>query len=153
MAGNRDSDVEDAFDDHFEGEIPPGVDEAAVERMRTVAHVFDDLVRVPGTEFRVGIDPLLGAIPGVGDVLSTGLSLYVVLESARLGVSFTTLLRMLANITIDAAVGAIPVVGSIFDAVWKQNKRNLELAIEDLVAQADQSDNEDDSEAVVIEVE
>jgi hypothetical protein len=153
MAGNRDSGVEDAFDDHFEDEIPPGVDEAAVERMRTVAHVFDDLVRVPGTEFRVGIDPLLGAIPGVGDVLSTGLSLYVVLESARLGVSFTTLLRMLANITIDAAVGAIPVVGSIFDAVWKQNKRNLELAIEDLVAQADQSDGEDDSEAVVIEVE
>lgn len=153
MAGNRDSSVEDAFDDHFEGEIPPGVDEAAVERMRTVAHVFDDLVRVPGTEFRVGIDPLLGAIPGVGDVLSTGLSLYVVLESARLGVSFTTLLRMLANITIDAAVGAIPVVGSIFDAIWKQNKRNLELAIEDLVAQADQGDDEDDSEAVVIEVE
>jgi hypothetical protein len=152
MAGNRDSGVEDAFDDHFEGEIPPGVDEAAVERMRTVAHVFDDLVRVPGTEFRIGIDPLLGAIPGVGDVLSTGLSLYVVLESARLGVSFTTLLHMLANVTIDAAVGAIPVVGSVFDAIWKQNKRNLELAIEDLVEQADQDDG-GDSEAVVIEVE
>jgi hypothetical protein len=152
MAGNSDSNIDDAFDDSYGGEIPPGVDEAAVERMRTVARVFDDLVRVPGTDFRVGIDPVLGAIPVVGDALSVGLSLYVVLESARLGVSFTTLLRMLANVTIDTVGGSIPVVGALFDTVWKANKRNLELAIEDLVAEAEREERAD-SEAVVIEVE
>jgi hypothetical protein len=152
MAGNSDSNIDDAFDDGYGGEIPPGVDEAAVERMRTVARVFDDLVRVPGTDFRVGIDPVLGAIPVVGDALSTGLSLYVVLESARLGVSFTTLLRMLANVAIDTVGGSIPVVGALFDTVWKANKRNLELAIEDLVAEAEREERAD-SEAVVIEVE
>lgn len=150
MTGNTDDSIEDAFDGDFE--LPPGVDEAAIERMRTVARIFDDLVRVPGTDFRVGIDPLLGAIPVVGDALSAGLSLYVVLESARLGVSFTTLLRMLANVTLDTALGSIPVVGGVFDAVWKANKRNLELAIEDLTAEAERR-GRDEREAVVIEVE
>lgn len=146
----------DDFDDAFEGEmeIPPGVDEAAVERMRIVAYVFDELVRVPGTDFRIGIDPILGALPGVGDILSGGLSVYVVLESARLGVSFTTLLRMIGNIALDTAVGSIPVVGTIFDAVWKTNKRNFELAIDDLLAQGDAHRRGDDErDAVVIDID
>jgi hypothetical protein len=152
MVGNTDDRIEDAFDDDFE--VPPGVDKAAIDRMRTVARIFDDLFEIPGTGFRIGLDPILGAVPVVGDALSAGLSLYVVLESARLGVSFTTLLRMLANVTLDAAVGSIPVVGSVFDAVWKANKRNLELAIEDLLAEADRhGSGGDDSEAVVIEIE
>ncbi|SEP24108.1 protein of unknown function [Halogranum amylolyticum] len=151
MAGNFDE-IEEAFDDSYSGEIPPGIDEAAVERMRTVARVFDDLVRVPGTEFRIGLDPILGAVPVAGDAVSAGLSLYVVLESARLGVSFSTLLRMLANVTLDAVVGSIPIVGSVFDAVWKANKRNLELALEDLTAEADREEREE-SEPIVIEVE
>lgn len=150
MVGNTDDDIESAFDDDFE--IPPGVDEAAIERMRTVARIFDDLFEIPGTGFRIGLDPVLGAVPVVGDALSAGLSLYIVLESARLGVTFTTLLRMLANVTLDAAVGSIPVVGSVFDAVWKANKRNLELAIEDLLAEAKRR-GRDEREAVVIEVE
>lgn len=141
----------------FDGEIPPGVDEAAVKRMQTVARVFDDLVRIPGTDFRVGIDPVLGLVPVVGDALSAGLSLYVVLESARLGVTYTTLLRMLANITIDAAVGSVPVVGDLFDAVWKVNKRNLEMAIEDLtdgaVERLDDGTGDGDGEDGAIEIE
>ena len=75
---------------------------------------------------------MLGVLPVAGDVVSAGFSLYIVAESAYLGVSFTTLVRMLANITADVASGSVPVVGTLFDAVWKANKRNVELAAQDL---------------------
>lgn len=122
----------DPFADPYEGPIPEGVDEAAVERMRLVARAFDDLVTIPGTDFSVGLDPVLGVLPGIGDVISAGLSLYIVLESARLGVSYATLVEMLANITIDVAGGMIPYVGTVVDSVWKANQRNIALALDDL---------------------
>jgi hypothetical protein len=122
----------DPFAAPYDGPAPASVDEAAVERMRAVARVMDDAVRVPGTEFRVGLDPVLGVLPGAGDVVAAGVSLYIVLESARLGVSYGTLLEMLANVTIDVAGGLIPYVGTVVDAVWKSNQRNLALALEDL---------------------
>ncbi|SFR36061.1 DUF4112 domain-containing protein [Halogeometricum limi] len=152
--------------DGYGGEIPEGVDEAAVERMRTVAYVFDDLVGIPGTNKRVGIDPLLGSIPVVGDVVGAAFSLYIVLESARLGVSYKTLLAMLANVAIDTAGGAIPYVGTLFDAVWKSNKWNIEMALSELTDDVefdegdfgggfDESgvDESDDDGPVVIDVE
>ena len=143
-------------EDSFEGtvDLPSTVDEAAVRRMQFVRRLLDDSVRVPGTDVRVGLDPLLSALPGnVGDVVGAGLSLYIVLESARLGVSFTTLLRMLANVAVDVAVGSVPVVGVLFDAVWKANARNVELALADLAAADEPLDSDGDSEAVTIEVE
>lgn len=141
-----------------EGELPESVDGAAIERMRTVAWVLDESVRVPGTDFRIGLDPVLGVLPGSGDAIGAGFSLYIVLESARLGVTYTTLLRMLANIAIDVAGGLIPVVGGVFDAVWKANKRNVELALRELTSDPESgavSDGEsaDDSEVVDIPVE
>ena len=60
------------------------------------------------------------------------MSVYIVLESARLGVPFLTLLRMIANVALDFAVGSVPVVGTLFDAVWKANQKNVELAVESL---------------------
>jgi len=122
----------DPFADPYDGPVPEGVDEAAVERMRLVARVMDDGVRVPGTDARVGLDPVLGVVPGSGDVLAAGIATYVVLEAARLGVSYVTLVKMLANVVVDAATGAIPVVGTIVDAVFKANRRNLALALDDL---------------------
>ncbi|WP_323674541.1 DUF4112 domain-containing protein [Halorubellus sp. PRR65] len=122
----------DPFADPYDGPIPEGVDEAAVERMRLVAKVMDDAVALPGTDFRVGADPVLGVLPGVGDVVAAGVSMYVVLESARLGVSYGTLVEMLANVTIDVAGGAIPYVGTVVDVVFKSNQRNLALALDDL---------------------
>ncbi|WP_049972221.1 DUF4112 domain-containing protein [Haladaptatus cibarius] len=150
MNTDRD-DLADEFD--FDGELPDTVNRAAIERMRTVARVFDDLVRVPGTDFRVGIDPILGALPGVGDVISAGLSLYIVVEAAWLGVSFTTLLRMIANIAIDVVGGTIPIVGGIVDAVWKANKRNLELVLNDLAEEPWGDGFENNDDVVEIEVE
>lgn len=100
--------------------------------MRAVARILDDSVRVPGTDFRVGLDPILGLLPGAGDAVAAGLSLYIVVEAARLGVPYRTIVRMLVNLAIDAAGGSIPVVGTVFDAVWKANRRNVELALREL---------------------
>jgi hypothetical protein len=149
---NRDFDA--AFADGFD-ELPETVDEAAIERLRAVAYLLDEQVQVPGTGFRVGIDPLVSVIPGVGPIVSGGLSLYIVLEAAYLGVSFSTVVRMLANIAIDTAGSAVPYVGVVFDAVWKTNKMNLELLLEDLLDTPSdpEADPMADDEPVLIEVE
>jgi hypothetical protein len=120
--------------------------------MQFVSRLLDESVRLPGTEFRIGLDPVLGVLPGAGDAVAAGLSLYIVLESARLGVAYTTLLRMLANVALDVAVGSVPVVGVLFDAVWKANVRNVELALAAL-ADAGTDDDRGDREPVVIEIE
>jgi hypothetical protein len=122
----------DPFNDPYDGPVPEGVDEAAVKRMRLVARVMDDGVRVPMTETRVGLDPLFGVVPGAGDLLAAGISTYIVLEAARLGVSYVTLVEMLATVAVDTALGAIPVVGTVVDAVFKSNRRALALALDDL---------------------
>ncbi|QUO47239.1 MULTISPECIES: DUF4112 domain-containing protein [Halorubrum] len=116
--------------------LPEPIDRAAVKRVLIVAYVLDEGVRVPVVGYRIGIDPLLGILPGAGDVLTGGISLYIVVEAARLGVSYTTLLRMIANISLDVLVGAVPIVGDLFDVVWKANTRNFELVLEELTAEA-----------------
>jgi hypothetical protein len=111
--------------------VPETVDAAAIRRMHAVARLLDDGVRLPGG-VRVGIDPLLGAVPVVGDALSAAVGLYIVVESARLGVSYLTLVRMLANVGLDLAVGSVPVVGDLFDVFFRAHRRNLDLALADL---------------------
>ncbi|SDZ89321.1 protein of unknown function [Haloplanus vescus] len=118
--------------DDTPADLSPAVARPAVRRMRFVAHVLDESVRIPGTSFRVGLDPILGLLPVVGDVASGCLSLYIVLESARLGVSNRTLVRMLANIALDVVAGSVPLVGDLFDAAWRANTRNVALALADL---------------------
>ncbi|WP_138004768.1 DUF4112 domain-containing protein [Halalkalirubrum salinum] len=136
MAGAQESEILTEFDKRL-GDLPESVDQAAVKRMQLVAYVLDEGLRVPGTDYRIGIDPILGILPGAGDVLTGGLSLYIVVEAARLGVSYTTLLKMIANISVDVVGGIVPVVGDLFDAAWKANKRNLELALTDLTIEYD----------------
>lgn len=96
-------------------------------RVDSLARLLDSAVRIPGTSFRVGIDPLLGLLPGAGDVLAAGLSGYIVYAGARLGVPRATLARMVLNVLVDALVGSLPLVGDLFDAGWKANRRNAEL--------------------------
>lgn len=136
-----------AFDGIDPEDVPESVDRAALERMRTVAMVLDESIEIPVIEYRIGVDPLLSMLPGIGDALSAGISLYIVIESARLGVSFTTLLGMLARITVDVAGGSIPIVGPAFDAVFKANKWNVEAALDDLFGE-----EEPDEDAVTIPV-
>ena len=142
--------------DRFETtDLPDSVDEAAVDRLSTVAHLLDECVRLPGG-FSVGLDPILGSVPVVGDALTTGVSLYVVLEAAYLGVSYTTVVRMLGNVAIDVVGGAVPVVGLLFDALWKTNRRNVELLLDDLAVENTTETDADpastESDAVAIEV-
>lgn len=109
-------------------------DEAALRRIRAVAYVLDEAVRVPGTNYRVGVDPTLSLLPGAGSLVGAGLSLYIVAEAAYLGVPLSTVVRMLANVAVDTAVGAVPVVGVLFDAAWKSNKMNVQLVERALAA-------------------
>ena len=102
-------------------------DEARLKRVRLLSRLLDEQFRIPGTTQRVGLDGLLGLIPGVGDAAGALLSTYILYEAIRLGVPKTVLLRMVANIGIDTVVGAIPVVGNIFDVAWKANKKNAAL--------------------------
>ena len=102
-------------------------EQAALERARTASTLLDEAVEIPGIGYRVGIDPLLGILPVSGDAAGAALSLYVVAEATRLGVPPKTVARMLANVAVDAATGSVPVAGTLIDAVWKANKRNVAL--------------------------
>jgi len=101
--------------------------EARFKRVRLLSRLLDEQFRLPGTTYRVGLDGLLGLIPGVGDAVGALLSAYILYEAIRLGASSTVLLRMIANIGIDTVGGVIPIVGDIFDMAWKANKKNAAL--------------------------
>jgi hypothetical protein len=97
------------------------------DRLRRIAWLLDDLVRVPGTSRRVGLDPVLGLVPGGGDIAGGALSAYIVIAAARLGAPPSVILRMGWNIVVDAVLGAVPLLGDLFDAWWKANRRNVAL--------------------------
>ena len=110
-------------------------DEARLKRVRVLSRLLDEQFRIPGTTQRIGLDGLLGLIPGVGDAAGALLSTYILYEAIRLGTPTSVLLRMVANIGIDTVVGAIPVAGDIFDIAWKANKKNAALLHAYLAAQ------------------
>lgn len=98
-----------------------------IQRLRKFTRLLDSAIAVPGTKWRVGLDPILGLIPGAGDFIGTALSAYIVIEAARLGVPRNTLGKMVSNILLESVVGAIPVLGDWFDFAWKANTKNMEL--------------------------
>lgn len=98
-----------------------------LDRLRTVARVMDTAIGVPGTRFRIGLDPLIGLVPGVGDTVGAAVSAWTIVEAARLGAPKPLLLRMAANVGVEMLVGTIPLLGDLFDAGWKANTRNLRL--------------------------
>jgi hypothetical protein len=103
--------------------------ERGLKRLDRLAVLLDEVVRVPGTPLKVGLDGLLGLVPGVGDGASALIQLYVVVEAARLGVPRPTLGRMVLNVLVDTLVGSIPVLGSVFDFFFKATRRNVDLAV------------------------
>lgn len=103
-----------------------------LERLRWVGWILDSSVRIPGTGIRFGIDAIIGLVPGLGDIIAGALSLYIIAESAKLGVPRALLARMGWNVAIDTLVGEVPVLGDLFDVAWKANMRNLKLLEEHL---------------------
>jgi hypothetical protein len=98
-----------------------------LQRIRLLSRLLDEAILIPGTNQRIGLDPIIGLIPGGGDTVSMLLSAYIVVEAALLGLPKATLMRMVLNIAIDTVVGTVPVVGDLFDVVSKANIRNLKL--------------------------
>ena len=102
-------------------------EEASLSRVRTVSKLLDDSIPIPGTDKRIGLDPIIGMVPLAGDTVTALLSLYIVAEGANMGVPREVLGRMLLNVAIDTGIGLVPVIGDIFDATWKANRRNVDL--------------------------
>ena len=103
-----------------------------MQRLRRFGRLMDSAIGIPGTKFRVGLDPIIGLIPGGGDTAGLIFSSYIVLEAARMGASKSALSTMAFNILLETVVGTVPVVGDIFDVTWKSNIRNIELLEEHL---------------------
>jgi Domain of unknown function (DUF4112) len=107
--------------------------EERVARLDALATLLDTAFIVPGTNVRFGFDALIGLVPGIGDAITTAISLYIVLEARQLGAPAHLILRMLANVVVDGFVGAVPLVGDAFDVLWRANRRNVRLLREWLV--------------------
>lgn len=100
---------------------------ARLNRIRNFSRLMDSAFRIPGTSFRFGWDPIIGLIPGAGDLVSTMVSAYIIYLAARFRLPPKVLLQMILNISLEAVVGAVPLVGDLFDAFYKSNLRNLAL--------------------------
>jgi hypothetical protein len=102
---------------------------ASNEHLDYIAALLDDMFRIPGTQIRFGLDALIGWIPGIGDALAGMASFLIVFAAWLRGVQAITLVRMIANVLLETALGAIPVAGDVFHVVWKANRRNYKLLI------------------------
>jgi hypothetical protein len=105
-------------------ETPPS---KGLERYTFLTYLFDQAFRVPGTKWRFGLDSVLGLIPGAGDVVGALVGAYGVLVARNLGAPLSVQLHMLGNLTLDAFVGAVPIIGDLFDFAFKAHVRNRAL--------------------------
>ena len=101
--------------------------QAALRRVEQLSYWMDERFELPGTRLRVGLDGIIGLIPGVGDAATNLVTAYIIYEAWRLGIPSALLGRMLANLGIDTVVGAVPLVGDLFDIGFKANRRNVRL--------------------------
>ncbi len=109
------------------------------ESLERLSWLMDDLIRIPGINWRFGLDALVGLIPGFGDTATSLVSFYILIAAVRYRVPKVTLLRMGLNIGIDYLFGSIPVVGDIFDAFWKSNQMNVALLGKRATVSADEA--------------
>lgn len=101
--------------------------EKSRKKLERLAWYLDSSIRVPGFKARFGLDGLIGLIPGVGDTIGALISSVVISEAARMGAPKVLLLKMAFNVALDALAGTVPVLGDLFDFVWKANQRNVHL--------------------------
>jgi Domain of unknown function (DUF4112) len=105
-----------------------------LNRIRKLSRLMDTSIGIPGTRFRFGLDPILGLVPGAGDLVSTAFSAYIIYLATRVGISNQDLRQMIFNVGLEAVVGTVPLVGDLFDAVYKSNIRNLAILEKHLTA-------------------
>ncbi|MGZ9073707.1 MAG: DUF4112 domain-containing protein, partial [Rhodoplanes sp.] len=96
-------------------------------RIERLARLLDTAYRIPGTQIRFGLDPLLGLLPVVGDIGGAALSAYLIYQARRLKLPKSAIARMIGNVAVEAALGAIPLAGDMFDLFWRANMRNLRI--------------------------
>ncbi|WP_051368635.1 DUF4112 domain-containing protein [Psychromonas sp. SP041] len=108
---------------------------AAIRRLERFSKMTDSSIRIPFTQFNIGVDAIIGVVPVVGDAAGFILSSYVLLEAQRMGVSKRIKLKMIGNMLIDFLGGLIPLVGDVFDAFFKANTRNTNLLKDYLLKQ------------------
>jgi hypothetical protein len=106
---------------------PASATDVDLRRLRRVSHLSDDVFRVPGTRFRIGIEPLLGLLPVGGDAAGAAIAGYVLWIAVRADVPRATLARIAFVLLVDVAVGTIPIAGDVFDAYWKASRRSVRL--------------------------
>jgi hypothetical protein len=97
------------------------------EHLELLARVLDDAFAVPGTNIRFGLDAIVGLIPGLGDLVTSAMSFLIVFAAWQRGLPRVTVARMVGNIAVDTLLGAMPIVGDLFDLAWKSNKKNMAL--------------------------
>jgi len=98
-----------------------------VARLEALATLMDSAITVPGTRLRIGLDAVIGLVPGIGDLASALISSYIVWEARQLGVPRWKIARMVGNVALDTTIGAIPLVGDVLDVFYKSNRRNLKI--------------------------
>lgn len=102
-------------------------DNADSEAVRRLARMLDAAITIPGTKITIGLDALLGLIPGAGDLVGSALSGYIVVAAAKMGVPKSVLARMVGNLALDTVVGSVPILGDLFDVAFRANMRNVAL--------------------------
>ncbi|MEM9276073.1 MAG: DUF4112 domain-containing protein [Cyanobacteria bacterium P01_F01_bin.143] len=98
-----------------------------IQRLRRISQILDNAIQIPGTKYGIGLDPILGLIPGGGDTITGALGAYIIIEAARMGTSRDIIWQMVGNILFDSLAGTVPVVGDLLDVAWKANVRNMAL--------------------------
>lgn len=109
-------------------EMPLGTDPASIrKRIESMEHVLERSFRIPGVNYPVGLDSIIGLVPVVGDLITAAMGAYIVWEARNLGIPKWKLWRMAGNIAFDSAIGAIPIAGDAFDLMFRSNTRNLRI--------------------------
>ena len=111
------------------------LNEEKLLRLKRLSHNLDEAFTIPGTERKIGIDPIIGLIPGGGDLIGGALSIYIMHAGIRMGMPRSVIIQMFGNIALEFIIGCIPIIGDLFDAMWKSNQRNVKLIEDSIISE------------------
>lgn len=97
------------------------------KKLDNLAWLLDNSIKIPGTSWRIGLDGIIGLMPGIGDLAAGGLSTYILYQALKLKVPRAIIARMALNVLLESVIGVIPILGDLFDFVFKANQRNVNL--------------------------